>query len=133
MKKTIFLTTILAIAAMTCVPISAADELENDTAIEEVKPQEYAVTIANGFKEYGLALTSHTAARPGDTVIIGAFEKEFSANNMQFRYEFCGWASDADVRFTFLNETLAYFTMPESDVEIRPIFRVLDITEYYDW
>jgi len=133
MKKRTFLISLLAVAAMTCIPISAADELENDTAIEEVKPQEYAVTIANGFKEYGLALTSHTAARPGDTVIIGAFEKEFSANNMQFRYEFCGWASDADVRFTFLNETLAYFTMPESDVEIRPIFRVLDITEYYDW
>ena len=77
MKKIAFLISLLAIAAMTWIPISAANEAEDNTAIEEVKPQEYAVTIANGFKEYGLALTSHTAARPGDTVIIGEIEFDF--------------------------------------------------------
>ena len=62
-----------------------------------------------------------------------AFEHEFERDGKSFKYEFMGWFSNADTYSIHVSKTTAFFYMPDEDVEITPIFRIVDTTEYFDW
>ncbi len=66
-------------------------------------------------------------------MILRVFEKEFEQGNKNYKYEFRGWYSDMDVQIIHVSRTMAFFYMPAEDVTVTPLFKTVDVTEYYDW
>lgn len=83
--------------------------------------------------EQGYVIPNRRSAKEGEVIILTAVEHEYELNGKQYKHEFSGWYSDAAVPFIYVSKTMAFFFMPDEDVTIYPIFREVDVTEYYDW
>ena len=83
--------------------------------------------------EKGFVIASRKSAKEGEVVILQAYEHEFERDGKSYKYEFMGWFSNADTYLIHVSKTTAFFYMPDEDVEITPIFRIVDTTEYFDW
>ena len=101
---------------------------------EEIKAeQSYSITVGHHLMESGMVMPNRRTAKEGEVVILRVFEKEFEQRGKNYKYEFCGWYSDADIQIIHVSRTMAFFNMPAEDVTVTPLFRTVDVTEYYDW
>ena len=115
---------------------TSAPENNPDNTCPVVKPEEkmpHTITFTNILFEKGFVLASRKSAKEGEVVILQAFEHEYERDGKNYKYEFVGWYSNADTFLIHVSKTMAFFYMPDEDVSITPIFKITDITEYYDW
>ena len=101
---------------------------------EETKAEQtYTITVGNNMMESGMVIPNRRTAKEGEVVILRVFEKEFEQRGKNYKYEFRGWYSDADIQIIHVSRTMAFFYMPAEDVTVTPLFKTVDVTEYYDW
>ena len=115
---------------------TSAPENNPENTCPVVKPEEkmpHTITFTNILFEKGFVLASRKSAKEGEVVILQAFEHEYERDGKNYKYEFVGWYSNADTFLIHVSKTMAFFYMPDEDVSITPIFKITDITEYYDW
>ena len=115
---------------------TSAPENNPENTCPVVKPEEkmpHTSTFTNILFEKGFVLASRKSAKEGEVVILQAFEHEYERDGKNYKYEFVGWYSNADTFLIHVSKTMAFFYMPDEDVSITPIFKITDITEYYDW
>ena len=113
---------------------SETDPPSSSCPVEKPEQSEvYSITFTDMLLEKGFVMASRKSAKEGEIVILRAFEHEFERDGKNYKYEFCGWYSNADTMLIHVSETMAFFYMPEEDVVITPIFKITDMTEYYDW
>lgn len=122
-----------AFAAESSVETILPETSTQTPAESPAEEQQYNVEIVNGYMEFGFAVASKFQAKPGETVLIRAFEFEYFDGPLHKKIEFLGWYTRSDIQLIYGTKTVAFFVMPESDVTIFPMFRTLDLTEYYDW
>ncbi len=113
---------------------SETDPPSSSCPVEKPEQSEvYSITFTDMLLEKGFVMASRKSAKEGEIVILRAFEHEFERDGKNYKYEFCGWYSNADTMLIHVSETMAFFYMPDEDVVITPIFKITDMTEYYDW
>ncbi len=101
---------------------------------EETKAEQtYTITVGHHLMESGMVMPNRRTAKEGEVVILRVFEKEFEQRGKNYKYEFRGWYSDADIQIIHVSRTMAFFYMPAEDVTVTPLFKTVDVTEYYDW
>ena len=123
-------------APETTPPETNAPETKPENTCPVVKPEEkkpHSITFTNMLLEKGFVMASRKSAKEGEVVILQAYEHEFERDGKSYKYEFMGWYSNADTMLIHVSKTMAFFYMPDEDVSITPIFKITDITEYYDW
>ena len=123
-------------APETTPPETSAPETKPENTCPVVKPEEkvsHSITFTNMLMEKGFVMASRKSAKEGEVVILQAYEHEFERDGKNYKYEFMGWYSNADTMLIHVSKTTAFFYMPDEDVTITPIFKITDITEYYDW
>lgn len=123
-------------APETTPPETSTPETKPENTCPVVKPEEkkpHSITFTNILFEKGFVISSRKSAKEGEVVILQAYEHEFERDGKSYKYEFMGWFSNADTYLIHVSKTTAFFYMPDEDVEITPIFRIVDTTEYYDW
>lgn len=123
-------------ASETTPPETTTPETTPETSCPVVTPEEdepHSITFTNYLLEKGFVMASRKTAKEGEVVILQAYEHEFERDGKSYKYEFMGWYSNADTMLIHVSKTMAFFYMPDEDVEITPIFRIVDTTEYFDW
>lgn len=123
-------------APETTPPETSAPETKPENSCPIVKPEvkePHSITFTNMLLEKGFVMASRKSAKEGEVVILQAYEHEFERDGKNYKYEFKGWYSNADTMLIHVSKTMAFFYMPDEDVEITPIFRIVDTTEYFDW
>ena len=101
---------------------------------EETKAeQSYTIMVGHHLMESGMVMPNRRTAKEGEVVILRVFEKEFEQRGKNYKYEFRGWYNDADIQIIHVSRTMAFFYMPAEDVTVTPLFKTVDVTEYYDW
>ncbi len=132
MRKTIPLIVSAALfAASMPFAVNASDTAPTQT---ESVVADHRITIAANISEFGLVIPSRLTAKLGEIVWLTINEREFERNGKKYRYEFSGWMPvDGFVQLYHMERTSAFFYMPDSDVTLRPVFTVTDITEYFNW
>ncbi len=123
-------------APETTAPETTTPETTPTTEPEKEEVEEkvaHNITIANYMMERGLVMPNRRTAKEGDVVIIKAFEQEYERNGKNYKLELLGWYSDAGVPLIHVSKTMAFFFMPDEDVTIYPLFKEVDMTEYFDW
>lgn len=103
------------------------------TESPEKENEPHSITFANNLLEKGFVMANRISAKEGEVVILNAFEHEFERNGKSYKYEFCGWYSNTSAILIHVSKTMAFFYMPDEDVLIYPIFKIVDVTDYYDW
>ena len=144
MKKIIaMLMTALMIVSAMCIPAFAETEEigeQEEQLIEETEDQEqteevsvsHAITVADEMMEKGFVIPSRRNAKEGDAVVLTAYEKEYTEDGKEMKYEFVSFECE-NATIIPVNHTTAFFFMPDEDVEIVANYRTVDLTEYYDW
>lgn len=115
---------------------TSTSETTQENTCPVVKPEEkvpHSISFTNMLLEKGFVMASRKSAKEGEVVILRAYEHEFERDGKSYKYEFMGWYSNADTMLIHVSKTMAFFYMPDEDVTITPIFKITDITEYYDW
>ena len=110
-----------------------ADTPQEPEKEEPKVEQSYTITVGHHLMESGMVMPNRRTAKEGEVVILRVFEKEFEQRGKNYKYEFRGWYSDADIQIIHVSRTMAFFYMPAEDVTVTPLFRTVDVTEYYDW
>lgn len=114
-------------------PETSAPETSCPVVTPEEVAEPHSITFANNMLEQGFVMANRRSAKEGEVIILNAFEREFERDGKSYKYEFCGWYSNADTILIHVSKTMAFFYMPDEDVVIHPIFKIVDTTEYYDW
>ncbi len=139
MKRT-FTLILAALLLASSMSISAFAANETESIAEEPEVSEtqkenelHSITFTDNLLEKGFVMVNRIRAKEGEVIILNAFEHEFERNGKSYKYEFCGWYSNTSAILTHVSKTMAFFYMPDEDVLIYPIFKIVDVTEYYDW
>lgn len=114
-------------------PETSAPETSCPVVTPEDVDEPHSITFSNMLLEQGFVMVNRRSAKEGEVIILNAFEREFERDGKSYKYEFCGWYSNADTILIHVSKTMAFFYMPDEDVVIHPIFKIVDTTEYYDW
>ena len=77
---------------------------------EETKAEQtYTITVGYNLMESGMVMPNRRTAKEGEVVILRVFEKEFEQRGKNYKYEFRGWYSDADIQIIHVSRTMAFF------------------------
>ena len=86
-------------------PASEKQEVKEETKAE----QSYTITVDHNLMESGMVMPNRRTAKEGEVVILRVFEKEFEQGGKNYKYEFRGWYSDADIQIIHVSKMLAFF------------------------
>jgi hypothetical protein len=95
--------------------------------------REHRISIVTNMLACGTAISNRQSAAPGEMVILAALGRDLELNGKPYRAEFRGWYSPSGIPVLTVKKTMGIFFMPDHDVDIVPLFRLVENPDKVDW